>query len=116
MSDATLSTERPWVAIQRNRTSGAGRQYRAIRSLIDGLKHYGIRSRLYSNREELDRAIDGPMANQLIGIVAAGGDGTLMDVINRHPDCPLPCCLWGPKIWWQGISRSHGVTANVLQT
>ena len=45
----------PWVAIQRNPRSGAGLQAKPIRDLIAEFRRLGIRPRLYSKREELDR-------------------------------------------------------------
>lgn len=79
-----------WVAIQRNPTSGAGRQYGPLRELIARLRAHGIRPRLYSRRDELDAAVtDRAQRENLVAIVAAGGDGTLLDVLNRHSDLPI---------------------------
>jgi len=76
----------PWVAIQRNPSSGSGRGARELHRLIRALKDHGIKPRLYSRREELDAAVRDPdKGSALKGIVAAGGDGTLLDVANRFP-------------------------------
>jgi YegS/Rv2252/BmrU family lipid kinase len=84
----------PWIAIQRNPNSGSGRRQRHLLELISELKRRGIRTRLYSRREKLDAALETAAAREsLIAIVAAGGDGTAADVINRYPDlpvCPFP--------------------------
>jgi diacylglycerol kinase (ATP) len=78
-----------WVAIQRNRRSGAGGQYRAVTDLIRELRRLGITPRLYSSRELLDRDIELHGRDRLRGIVAAGGDGTILDLIHRHPNLPI---------------------------
>lgn len=84
----------PWVAIQRNPRSGSGRRRRHLLDLIDILKRKGLRPRLFSNRERLaDRLQDQAARESLVCIVAAGGDGTISDVINRYQDipvCPFP--------------------------
>lgn len=100
---------KPWVAIQRNPKSGSGGRRRHLLDLISELRQRGLRPRLYSRREKLDSALHDPAAREsLVAIVAAGGDGTLADVINRHPDlpvCPFPlgtenvlCKLLGIKL------------------
>lgn len=76
---------RPWVAIQRNRASGAGQQYRAIVDLVAELKAFGIRPRLFGSRSALDAELQRRGTDTLLGLVAAGGDGTVLDVVNRHP-------------------------------
>ncbi|MEZ6056321.1 MAG: diacylglycerol kinase family protein [Planctomycetaceae bacterium] len=90
---------RRWVAIQRNRKSGRGGQYPVLMSLIRALRRFGLTPRLFSKREELDRAVlahanlaSTPQLGEwgeLYGIVAAGGDGTVLDLLNRHPSIPV---------------------------
>lgn len=82
-------TDRRWVAIQRNRRSGAGRQYRAVIALIDELRRRAITPRLFARRDLLDAEIQKRGTDHLLGIVAAGGDGTVLDVLNRHPGIPV---------------------------
>lgn len=80
----------PWVAIQRNPHSGAGRQQRPLLDLVAGLRRHGLRPRLFSHRGKLDAAVADPVRKAgLYGIIAAGGDGTLLDVINRHHSVPV---------------------------
>lgn len=83
----------PWVAIQRNPTSGAGKRTQPIHDLIRQLRVLGIRPRLFSSRADFDTAVNDPVRRpQLIAAVAAGGDGTVLDLVNRHPELPL-CVL-----------------------
>ncbi len=83
----------PWVAIQRNPSSGAGKRCQPIRELIRHLSLLGITPRLYSRRSEFDAAVtDSARRPDLMAVVAAGGDGTLLDLVNRHPQLPL-CVL-----------------------
>ena len=83
----------PWVAIQRNPTSGAGRRNQPIRDLIRNLSQLGFKPRLYSRRADLDEAVKDPTRREsLVAVVAAGGDGTVLDLVNRHPNLPI-CVL-----------------------
>ncbi len=83
----------PWVAIQRNPTSGAGRRNQPIRDLIRHLRQRGFKPRLYSRRADFDAAVTAPAHREsLVAAVAAGGDGTVLDLVNRHPSLPL-CVL-----------------------
>jgi diacylglycerol kinase (ATP) len=83
----------PWVAIQRNPTSGAGRKNQPIRELIRHLAQRGFKPRLYSRRADFDEAVADPTKREsLVAAVAAGGDGTVLDLVNRHPSLPL-CVL-----------------------
>lgn len=96
---ACLTTEEihrlppPWVAIQRNPTSGAGKRSQPILELIRHLKTLSIQPRLFSCRADFDSAVNDPSRRpHLIAAVAAGGDGTVLDLVNRHPTLPL-CVL-----------------------
>lgn len=76
----------PWVAIQRNPTSGTGTRRGVLLELIRELKRRGIRPRIFANRERMQVTLADPAAReQLVCVLAAGGDGTVGDVINRYP-------------------------------
>jgi diacylglycerol kinase (ATP) len=80
----------PWVAIQRNPTSGAGLQRAELLQLVSHLRRLGIRPRLYSRRERLQERLQNPEERRrLVCLVAAGGDGTVGDLVNRFPDLPV---------------------------
>lgn len=85
---------RPWVAIQRNPSSGSGRRRRFLLELAAALNRNGLRPHIYSSRESLTSRLNDPARRAaLVGVVAAGGDGTLADVVNRFPGipvCPFP--------------------------
>lgn len=96
------NTPRPpqikWVAVQRNPKSGAGRQSREIDNLLRELQAHGFHAELYGNRDELDTAVRDPARREALhGIVAAGGDGTLLDVMNRHPEVPVAILPMGTE-------------------
>lgn len=82
--------KRPWVAIQRNPTSGTGARRGVLLELIRELKRRGIRPRMFANRERMQAKLADPAAReQLVCVLAAGGDGTVGDVANRYPDLPM---------------------------
>lgn len=81
---------RPWVAIQRNPASGSGKRRRSLFELASALKRQAIRPHIFSRRETLtSRLQDSERREALVGVVAAGGDGTLADVANRFPGVPV---------------------------
>ena len=80
----------PWVAIQRNPKSGAGSQRRALIELMRELQRQGLSPRVFTDRAQLRRWVEDPAKREaLICIVAAGGDGTAADVMNRYPGVPV---------------------------
>lgn len=81
---------RRWVAIQRNPISGTGTRRGQILELVSGLRQRGFRPRIYKNRQRLmERLADPRQREELVCIVAAGGDGTVGDIINRFPGLPV---------------------------
>ncbi len=74
------------VVIQRNPLSGSGRGRRELLRLIRTLRMHGFQVRMFASRGLLDRYVRRPeSAARLHCLVAAGGDGTLVSVIDRHP-------------------------------
>lgn len=112
--------KRPWVAIQRNPRSGAGPRAKILLDLVAGLKRHGLRPHLFSKRERCDerlRELD--PEDQPRCIVAAGGDGTVGDVVNRFPHLPVAVLPLGTEnllARYLGIQRSGEFVAEMIAT
>ncbi len=106
-----------WVAIQRNPVSGSGRRGPLL-DFIAALKRHGLRPRLFSRRDRFDQMLSSPELREgLHAIVAAGGDGTILDVINRHPDVPVGILPLGTEnllARYFGIPRDAAGAARVV--
>lgn len=107
-----------WVAIQRNPTSGAGPKAAVLKELVRELKRLGLKPRLFSKRERLTSLLDdAARCENLRCIVAAGGDGTVVDVINRYPGLPMTVCPLGTEnlfAKYLGIPRSGLAVAETV--
>lgn len=69
--------------------SGSGLR-RPLLDFVRALQRHGLNPRLFSDRVRLDAALAEPDRRaSLHALVAAGGDGTVLDVINRHPGVPI---------------------------
>lgn len=81
-----MTTVQPWVAIQRNPTSGSGGARRELLDLVKHLWRNKLRPKIFTRRERLAAALADPSRRAALNcIVAAGGDGTFRDIINRYP-------------------------------
>ncbi|WP_417384833.1 diacylglycerol/lipid kinase family protein [Gimesia sp.] len=108
----------PWVAIQRNPISGTGNRASLIMDLIRQLKRKGIRPRLFSNRERMQELLKNQSTETPpLCVVAAGGDGTVQDLINRYPDqriAILPLGTENLMARYLGIQKSGTFVANMI--
>ena len=107
-----------WVAIQWNRSSGVGRGRRQLYHLVCRLREHGIRPHLYRRRRDLKADLKNDELRQnLICIVAAGGDGTVGDLINRYRDIPLAILPLGTEnllARYLGIPRDGKQVADII--
>ena len=108
----------PWVAIQRNPTSGTGARRGVLLELIRELKRRGIRPRMFANRERMQAKLaDSVACEQLVCVLAAGGDGTVGDVINRYPGLPVATLPLGTEnllAKYLGIQQSGAQVAELI--
>ena len=110
--------KRPWVAIQRNPRSGSGPRARIVLELIEHLKRRGLRPRLFSRRERCDQRLRQLEPDERpLCLVAAGGDGTVGDLVNRFPDFPIAILPLGTEnllARYLGIRRSGRFVAEMI--
>jgi len=80
----------PYVVIQRNPKAGFRTRRRELLDLVRELKSLGYQPRMFRNRDRLAAWISDPEHRQhLRCLVAAGGDGTVSDLLTRYPGIPL---------------------------
>ena len=121
-ADAALNwiePERRLVVIQRNPTSGTGRGAKQLLIMISELRSSGFRVRLFASRERLDAFVDQQDVKKNIRcIVAAGGDGTVGSIVNRHADFPIATLPLGTENLLARhlkISRCGATVAQIIQ-
>jgi len=93
-----LPNDRKLVVIQRNPTSGSGRLSKQLQILIRDLRKAGFRVRLFANRDRFDSFVRTPEVHAAIRcLVAAGGDGTIASLANRHAEIPIATLPMGTE-------------------
>lgn len=86
------------MVIQRNPTAGAGTNRRILLDLVKELRKQAFRVRMFSDRDQLDEFVTGDrISSQIRCLVAAGGDGTVADLANRHPKHPIAVLPMGTE-------------------
>lgn len=74
---------------------------------------------MFSNRKKLDVYLaEKPDARVLRCIVAAGGDGTVADLVNRHPGVPIAVLPLGTEnllAGYLGVSRCGNKLAQIIR-
>ena len=109
---------KPWVAIQRNPISGTGKSASLLMDLIFHLKQNGMRPRLFSNRDRMQTILSArSVEDQPVCVVAAGGDGTVQDVVNRYPDHKIAILPLGTEnllARYFGVEKSGQFVADMI--
>ncbi|MBL4886391.1 MAG: diacylglycerol kinase family lipid kinase, partial [Planctomycetaceae bacterium] len=105
MSNANLT-----VAIQRNPKSGSGIREAQLQRLVDGLNDQGLNPHVFTDREQFaEQLASEEFRQQLKCIVAAGGDGTVDDLINRYPGFPIAILPMGNE---NLLAKQFGIPQN----
>lgn len=117
--DLSDDDTRRLVVIQRNPTSGSGRGRRELLTLAAELRRRQFRTRMFRSRSLLDDFLRQPgISSKLRCIVAAGGDGTVTDLLNRHPGATLALLPLGTEnllARFLGIRRSGRQLAEIIE-
>jgi diacylglycerol kinase (ATP) len=86
LDSVKMSKPSELIVIQRNPRSGTGRGRAELLKLYRELRELGYRVRMFSRRSSLDRFVATVSSDRKLRcVVAAGGDGTVTDLTNRHP-------------------------------
>lgn len=86
------------VIIQKNPRSGSGWRAHQLQRLTSRLEELGLKPVVYSDREQIGAELSQQsVREQLRCLVAAGGDGTIDDMINRFPGFPLAILAMGTE-------------------
>ncbi|MFO0975022.1 MAG: diacylglycerol kinase family protein [Planctomycetaceae bacterium] len=102
-----------WVIIQRNPSSGSGAGRRQLIVLSKELMRLGYRVRMFRNRPLMDEWLRDRSSKIAIRcLVAAGGDGTVADLSNRHPGIPIAILPMGTE---NLLARYLGLRRDGLQ-
>ena len=81
---------KPWVAIVANPYSGRGQNRQRVAQLVDALAKRRLESRVLWDPIERATVLGDPdWAGACRCVIAAGGDGTVADVINETRDIPI---------------------------
>ncbi len=107
-----------WVAIVANPYSGSGPNRRRVLDLVEELSLWGIEARtLWSPGRRRAVLADAPLMQQCMAVVAAGGDGTINDLVNEQPDVPLATLPLGNENLFArqfGFTRDAGALARAI--
>lgn len=105
---ADMSLPVRYVAIQRNPHSGPRTRRQELLELIRELRRLGFTPRMFSRRERLRHWMDDERhRSRLECLVAAGGDGTVDDLVSRYPGVRLAVLPLGTE---NLLAKSLGMT------
>ena len=94
---SSLAPAAQQVVILANPRAGATSARAAVDDLVDALRIRQFRPTVCWQREEFSSVVKGVEPGSLRCVVAAGGDGTLVEARTALRAGPSPCCRWGPK-------------------
>jgi diacylglycerol kinase family enzyme len=112
-----LDTRARRVPILANPRAGSGKSRRIVQGLAVALRHRGLEPVVCWGREEWSTLVNGRSRGELRCVVAAGGDGTLLEVVNRAPGVPAAVLPLGNENLVArhcGISRSGPALADAI--
>src|SRR5947208_3309383 len=112
--DLSLSDRVPILA---NPRAGSGKSRRIVDGLVIALRARALTPLLCWHREELDKVLGASAREDVRCVVAAGGDGTLLEVINRAAGIPAAVLPLGNENLVArhcGISRCGRRLADVI--
>src|SRR5215813_14763392 len=112
-----LDANKKRVAILANPRAGTGKSHRLVEGLVGALRGRGFWPHLCWRREELTALVEGGGKDELRCVVAAGGDGTLLEVLNRAPGVPVAVLPLGTEnlaARYCGVARSPRALADVI--
>ncbi|WP_146502348.1 diacylglycerol/lipid kinase family protein [Rubinisphaera italica] len=93
-----MNTQPRKVVIQKNPMSGSGLREPQLQRLTQRLEELGYAPCVYGNREMMAEDLkQESFRAQTRCLVAAGGDGTVDDLINRFPGIPLTILAMGTE-------------------
>jgi diacylglycerol kinase (ATP) len=109
-----------YVLIQRNPRAGARQRRHELLQLVRELKALGFIPRMFRERARLDAWMaDADRRSRVRCLVAAGGDGTVNDLLTRFPGMPLAVLPLGTEnllATWLQIPRSGRAVAGIVAT
>jgi diacylglycerol kinase (ATP) len=104
------------VAILANPRAGAEHSQRRVETFARRLRALGLSPLVCWHRRELSEAVASGR-DALRCVVAAGGDGTLLEVLNRAPGLPIALLPLGTEnlvAGYCGLARSPGALAEIV--
>jgi len=107
------------VAILANPRAGTGDSRRLVEQLQGALHGRGFQPILCWEREDLDRLRSNGDIDDLRCVVSAGGDGTLLEVVNRLPGMPVALFPLGNEnlvAKFCGLGPSPHKLAEIIET
>jgi len=106
------------IAILANPRAGAEQSRRLVETFARRLQAIGLAPVVCWHRQELSEAV-ASRKDDLRCVVAAGGDGTLLEVLNRAPGVPVALLPVGTEnlvAGYCGLARNAGALAEIIAT